>query len=94
MLRVSHEDRADSRDCLGNRPDSQHVGVRVDSRFTVAAGDLRCLGANTQTGAQTVIDGVEDFQVHYGLRGGEGPGARWAYVDASAVGDRWADVRA
>ena len=93
-LRVSHEDSADARDCLGNRPNDASAGVRVDSRFAVVAGELRCLGANANTGAQVIIDGVEDFQVRYGLRGGGVTGLRRQYVDAASVADRWSEVGA
>lgn len=94
VLRVSYEDRIDARDCLGNRPDSALAGVRIDNRFSVSAGELRCLGAHGGTGAQVIVDGVEDFQVQYGLRSGAGPGARWAYLDAGAIAGRWSDVQA
>ncbi len=93
-LRVSHEDSTVARDCLGNRPSGDLAGVRVDSRFTVVAGELRCLGANAKTGAQVIIDGVEDFQVRYGLRDSGVSELRWHYVDAATVADRWADVGA
>lgn len=93
-LRVSHEDNATSRDCLGNRPNGNLAGVRVDSRFAVVSGELRCLGANAQTGAQVLIDGVEDFQVRYGLRDGGAAGALRRYVDAAGIAGRWSEVRA
>lgn len=93
-LRTSHQDGQDTRDCLGNQPDASQAGIRVDSRFTLAAGDLRCLGAHRATGSQTIVDRVEDFQVRYGMRtpGAHGPAFR--YVDATAVGARWDEVGA
>ena len=79
---VSYQDHADARDCLGNQPQGSLAGVRVDSRFSVVSGELRCLGSNAATGAQVLIDGVEDFQVLYGVRSGTTDDARWQYLDA------------
>lgn len=94
VLLVSHQDGADTRDCLGNRPDAEQSGIRVDSRFSVAAGVLRCLGAHRGTGSQAIADRVEDFQVRYGLRTDSTSGPRFRFVDAASVGTGWADVRA
>lgn len=90
-LRTSHQDGLDTRDCLGNQPDASQAGIRVDSRFTLARGDLRCLGAHRNTGNQTIVDRMEDFQVRYGMRM---PNQQFRYVDATEVGDRWHEVGA
>lgn len=93
-LMTSYQDSGDARDCLGNRPDAAQVGVRVDSRFSVAAGTLRCLGAHRATGNQTIVDQVEDFQVDYGVRAESATGPQFQFLDASAVGSAWSAVRA
>ena len=93
-LMVSYQDGGDARDCLGNRPDATQAGIRVDSRFSVAAGTLRCLGAHRATGNQTIVDRVEDFQVDYGLRTEAASGPEFRFVDAAAVGTAWSQVRA
>lgn len=68
ILRVSYQDTGTSRDCLGNRPTV--TGVNVDSQFSVTGTDLMCLGA-TNASAQSIADGVEDFQVTYGIQTGD-----------------------
>ncbi len=93
-LMTSYQDGGDARDCLGNRPDAAQAGIRVDSRFSVAAGTLRCLGAHRATGNQTIVDRVEDFQVDYGLRTDTAAGPRFQFMDAAAVGVAWSEVRA
>ncbi|MFT3717933.1 PilW family protein [Pseudorhodoferax sp.] len=94
VLAVSREDDGEARDCLGNRPDASRTGVRIDSRFTLSGDTLRCLGAHAATGSQVVADGVEDFQVHYGLRTPSDPAAPFHFVAADAVAGRWQDVGA
>jgi type IV pilus assembly protein PilW len=93
-LLISYQDSADARDCLGNQPDSAQAGVRVDSRFTLSADTLRCLGAHHSTGSQVIADRVEDFQVSYGLHVDTALGSVYRYVDATAVGPDWSVVRA
>ena len=93
-LRTSHQDGLGTRDCLGNQPDGALAGVRVDSRFTLVAGELRCLGAHPAAGSQTIVDRVEGFQVRYGLRTGTQAAPQFLYVDATGVANRWEDVRA
>lgn len=93
-LLISHQDGEDTRDCLGNRPDAEQAGIRVDSRFTVADGALRCLGAHRSTGSQAIADRVEDFQVLYGLRTDTALGPQFRFVDATGVGTQWSAVRA
>lgn len=93
-LSASHQDDGEARDCLGNRPDAAAQGIRMDSRFSVADGSLRCLGAHAATGSQAIVDGVEDFQVLYGIRSTGAGGDRFRFVDADGVAGQWADVAA
>lgn len=64
-LRLSYEDGSGARDCLGNPPTAT-AGIRVDNVFYVDAGRLMCQGADGTI--QAIVDGVEDFQVTYGLQ--------------------------
>lgn len=72
-LRVSYEEQVGvSRDCLGNLPiGTTTVDRRVDNQFSIGtganAGRLMCLGNGSAT-PQALADGVEDFQVTYGVR--------------------------
>lgn len=93
-LSASHQDDGVARDCLGNRPDAAAQGVRIDSRFSVADGSLRCLGAHAGTGSQAIVDGVEDFQVAFGLRAAAALGATFRFKDADGVQGRWDEVGA
>jgi type IV pilus assembly protein PilW len=93
-LTSSRGDDGETRDCLGNRPDATALGIRIDSHFSVRNGQLRCLGAHATTGAQVIVDGVEDFQVSYGLRSPGASGLAFQFVDADAVGARWPEVGA
>lgn len=93
-LAVSREDDGEARDCLGNRPDAQASGKRVDSRFTLVDQSLRCRGAHAATGSQVLTDGVEDFQVLYGLRSTAAVADPFTFVDADAVAGRWPEVGA
>jgi type IV pilus assembly protein PilW len=93
-LRVSRQDNGVARDCLGNRPEAAQAGIRVDSRFYLASGELRCLGANTKSGSQAIVDKVEDFQVVYGMRVTNAAGPMFRWIDAAAVGQRWTEVQA
>lgn len=94
ILRTSYQDDGDARDCLGNQPDAAQSGVRVDSRFALAKDALRCLGAHAASGNQVIVDGVEDFQVLYGVRAITATGPQFHFVDANAVAGRWGDVGA
>nr|WP_186329872.1 PilW family protein [Variovorax boronicumulans] len=93
-LSASYQDDGEAHDCLGNRPDAATQGIRMDSRFFVANGSLRCLGAQVASGSQVIVDGVEDFQVVYGIRSTSSGGDQFQFVDANGVADRWADVSA
>ncbi len=53
----------DARDCLGNVP----LGARIQSRFEMVGGNLRCTGSGHKDAAP-LIEGVEDFQVRYAVR--------------------------
>ncbi|HVR53438.1 MAG TPA: PilW family protein [Pseudorhodoferax sp.] len=93
-LSASHQDDGEGRDCLGNRPDAAAQGRRIDSQFTLVDGNLRCLGAHAATGSQAIVDGVEDFQVLYGMRSASAAGPQFRYADADEVAGRWGDVAA
>lgn len=69
LLRISYEDNGAVRDCLGNRTaNAVGSGVsRVDNQFSVTGKDLMCQGSTAAT-AQSIGDGVEDFQVTYAIR--------------------------
>lgn len=100
-LRVSYQDNMLStdtaanqtkygvRDCLGNRPTSN---VRVDNAFYVAGNDLMCLGASAAV-AQSIADGVEDFQVMYGVQTVNAGANQYRFYDASQVTD-WTNIQA
>jgi type IV pilus assembly protein PilW len=87
-LRVSYEDDGTSRDCLGYRP----TGVNVDNEFTLSGTDLTCKGA-TAAAAQSVAEGVEDFQVLYGVQTGLPGAEQYKFSVASAVTD-WTNIQA
>lgn len=94
VLAASREDDGQARDCLGNRPDAAASGTRVDSRFSLTGESLRCQGAHAGTGSQVLTDGIEDFQVRYGLRSIATPEAPFGFVDARAAAHRWHEVGA
>lgn len=93
ILRVSHQDNTVARDCLGNQPDPAQAGIRVDSRFSVVGGELRCLGASAKAGTQAIIDHVEDFQALYGMRTSSPVGLQFQFLTAEQVGERWTEVQ-
>ena len=79
ILRVSYQDNMLStdtaaditqfgvRDCLGNRPAIPFVNI--DNEFFLQGTDLMCRGASAApNNAQAIADGVEDFQVWYGIQ--------------------------
>lgn len=70
VLRISYEDNVSVRDCLGQR---SAMPAGVDNVFTYmpitgGGGNITCLGAAVGATAQPILDGVEDFQVLYGIR--------------------------
>lgn len=91
-LRITHQLAPGARDCLGNEPDPGKSGPSVGSRFSVVGGQLRCLGSDTQTGAQVIADQVEDFQIRYGTRSNSALGLKFRDEDASTIGSRWGEV--
>ncbi len=66
-LRISYQDNGTVRDCLGIRPAAATVNIRVDNTFSMNGADLMCLGASAAP-AQSIADGIEDFQVTYGVQ--------------------------
>jgi type IV pilus assembly protein PilW len=68
-LRVSYQHEGNGRDCLGIAPPAADANKRISNEYTVnAALELNCVGGNNTGGAQAIIDGVEDFQVIYGIK--------------------------
>ncbi|MEQ1536289.1 MAG: PilW family protein [Burkholderiaceae bacterium] len=69
-LNVAYQHEGDGRDCLGNTPPAADANKRIQNRYSVNAAtlELLCEGGNAVTGAQAIIDGVEDFQVVYGIK--------------------------
>jgi type IV pilus assembly protein PilW len=81
-----------SRDCLGNKPTGANGNVDNKFYLDTTTKDLMCLGAATNTAAQSIADGVEDFQVRYGVRTGL-PGAEiYQYFDAAPALD-WTNIQ-
>ena len=66
MLEISHDTDAGFNpvDCLG-QDGSPPTGIR--NRFELVGGSLRCLGSGNAFPGP-LIEGVEDFQVRYGVR--------------------------
>jgi type IV pilus assembly protein PilW len=91
-LQISHEYAPEARDCLGNEPDPAQTGASVNSRFSVLSGQLRCIGSDTRSGNQVIADGVEDFQIRYGIRRSSALGPQFREEDAQTIGARWNEV--
>lgn len=97
-LRISTTDITNAgvsidRDCLGNP--TAFTGVRIDNQLSVTGGNLMCLGSGNAT-PQALAEGVEDFQVRYGVAsngGGGGAIQKIQYKNANTVTD-WGKVRA
>lgn len=75
----------DARDCLGKPP----IGDRIQNRFEVVEGNLRCLGSGGKD-PLPLIEGVEDLQVRYAVRVGDGVQyvpvpANWSLVQGVMV---------
>jgi type IV pilus assembly protein PilW len=69
ILRISYQHQGQERDCLGNMPPIAERDIRVSNVYSVTTNlELVCAGNNPFTGAQALIDGVEDFQVTYGIK--------------------------
>jgi type IV pilus assembly protein PilW len=90
-LRVSYENDGNSRDCLGYSPAVATV-ANVDNEFSLSGTDLRCKGA-TGANPEPIADGVEDFQVLYGVQTGLPGAEQYKFSAAGAVAD-WANVQA
>lgn len=88
-LLLSYENDGDSRDCLGN---SSTTVNHVDNTFYVSNGSLLCQGMKGLP--QPIADGVDDFQVWYGIQTGTGTAAQYQFVTASNVGTLWNEVQA
>ena len=69
ILRISYQDNGTVRDCLGQATATATSNIRVDNEFTyvAASNELRCKGSAAGATAQPILDGVEDFQVTYGV---------------------------
>lgn len=80
-----------SRNCLGNGATTANVNNKFYKSTT--SDDLMCLGA-AAVAAQSVADGVKDFQVWYGVRTGIVPGTEgYQFFTATNVSD-WTRVTA
>ncbi len=90
-LRVSNEDNRNRRDCLGVLPAGRLRSDRIDSQYRVNATSLQCLG-NGAPRPQPLADGVEDFQLRYGIRSGTGAATRFAFFDANQLSD-WSSIQ-
>jgi type IV pilus assembly protein PilW len=71
VLRVSYQDNGAVRDCLGQATAALTANIRVDNVFTYVptnggGGNIICTGAASNV-SQPILDGVEDFQVTYGV---------------------------
>ncbi|ABM38210.1 PilW family protein [Polaromonas naphthalenivorans] len=100
-LRVSYQDgNGTTHDCLGNTLLTSNTwnnarrNIRMDNQFTVdtAKKELNCAGA-TAAGAQPIADGVEDFQVTYGVQTVAGGVLQYQFYTADLVPD-WTNIQA
>ena len=85
--------RTISRDCLGNQPTGMQANVNNVFSLDTSTNDLMCLGAAADTPAQSIANGVEDFQVLYGVQTGVPGAENYRYFTASTVPD-WAQIQA
>lgn len=83
-LNISYQGVTDSTDCLGNA--STITLGRVDNTLALSGTNLVCTGSDG-TGAQVIADGVEDFQVRYGVKSS----TTIQYMDSTT---NWAGVSA
>lgn len=88
-LRLSYEDDGGIRDCQGNQ---SVTTTRVDNEFDLSSGSLRCKGASASAVAQPIADGIEDFQVWYGVQTGTGNALRLRYFTANSITD-WTNIQ-
>lgn len=109
ILRISYQDNGvirttgtaglgTARDCLGQSTADATRGIRVDNTFTYlpaagGGGDLQCQGSAAGATLQPIVDGVEDFQVTYGVRTVTAAGAEnFQYLTADNVTD-WSNIQ-
>jgi type IV pilus assembly protein PilW len=109
ILRISYQDngvartsgaagQGTARDCLGQSTADVTRGIRVDNTFTYlpavgGGGDLQCQGSAAGATLQPILDGVEDFQVTYGVRTVTAAGAEnFQYFTANNVTD-WSNIQ-
>lgn len=89
-LRVSYQGNGSVRDCLGNLPSTN---THVDNEFYLSGGNLMCKGA-TSAAAQPLADGVEDFQVEYGIKSAAGTLQFFTASQVQATASNWLLVQA
>jgi type IV pilus assembly protein PilW len=103
ILRISYQDNGSTttlstvRDCLGQSTAVATRGIRVDNTFTYqpavgGGGDLQCQGAAAGATLQPILDGVEDFQVTYGVRTVVAGVENFQYFTANNVTD-WSNIQ-
>lgn len=92
-LQISYQDDGVVHDCLGNRPDAASTLIKVDNQFSLSNGNLMCAGANAAAAAQSIGDGVEDFQVTYGILTGTGSATAFQFLNAGSV-TNWGIIQA
>jgi type IV pilus assembly protein PilW len=91
ILRLSYQNNANVRDCLGQSAANTVVSVDNTFTFDAAKSELSCQGS--AAGAQPLIDGVEDFQVTYGVRSVSPTGVMtFQYFTAATITD-WTNVQ-
>jgi type IV pilus assembly protein PilW len=103
-LRISYQDNGTAttpstvRDCLGQSTATLTQGISVDNEFTYVpvtggGGDITCRGAAADPTAQSILDGVEDFQVTYGVRTVTATGVEnFQYFTANNITD-WTNIQ-
>lgn len=79
-------------DCLG--AGTAATMQRVDSRFFVGSGRLLCQGSSNAGAPQPVAESLEDFQLRFAVRTGDGNAASQQWLNADQVAARWRQVRA
>lgn len=104
VLRISYQDNgidtllSTARDCLGQITAEATKGINVTNTFSYlpvagGGGDLRCQGAAAGATPQPILDGVEDFQVTYGVRTVTAAGAEnFQYFTANNV-TNWSNIQ-
>jgi type IV pilus assembly protein PilW len=101
ILRISYQDNgidtlnSTFRDCLGQLTAAK--GISVTNTFTFlpvagGGGDLRCQGAAAGATPQPILDGVEDFQVTYGVRTVAAGVENFRYFTANQITD-WSNIQ-